>query len=84
MKDDEVRMSFSGIVGGENNRHVEVSFTCGEKYAEGKIPPCTIEKNRGFTDQEVESLEDYLFRNKDDIYRRAKKINPLRAFLGEK
>ncbi len=83
MRDDEVRMSFSGIVGGENNRHIEVSFSQGEKYAEGRIPPCTVAKNRGFTEKEVESLEDYLFRNKDEIWRRAKKINPMRAFLGE-
>ncbi len=77
-------MSFSGLVGGDNDRHVAVSFSQGKKMAEGSIPQCKITKNQGFTEQEVYSLEDYLFRNKDDIYRRAKKINPMTAFLGKK
>ena len=79
---DEVEMSFSGILG-DKNKHVAVSFSYGDKYAEGEIPACKIKKNKGFSREEVESLEDYLLKNQDDIFNRAKKINPMRAFLGK-
>ncbi len=77
----EVEMSFSGLLGEGKNRYIAVSFTYGDKYAEGEIPLCKIKKNKGFSPEEVESLEAYLSSNKDDIYKQAKKINPLRAFM---
>ncbi len=78
---DEVRMSFSGIVGPD--KHVAVSFTQGEKYAEGELPSGKIKTNKGFSEEEKESLEGYMIKNKDYIYSEAKKINPMRAFLGK-
>ena len=74
-------MSFSGLLGEGKNRYIAVSFSCGDKYAEGEIPSCRLKKNRGFTRQEAESLEAYMVANRDDIIRQARKINPLRAFM---
>ncbi|HAG69928.1 MAG TPA: hypothetical protein DCL38_08140 [Lachnospiraceae bacterium] len=79
---DSVEMSFSGLLGGEKHRYIAVSFTLGEKYAEGEIPSCRIRKNKGFSQEEVQSLEAYMYKNRDEIFRQARKINPMRAFLG--
>ncbi|MBQ7261983.1 MAG: hypothetical protein IJR19_11560 [Lachnospiraceae bacterium] len=78
---DSVEMSFSGLLGEGKNRYIAVSFSCGDKYAEGEIPSCRLKKNKGFSKQEAESLEAYMSDNRDDIIRQAKKINPLRAFM---
>ncbi len=78
---EDVSMSFSGILGPD--KRVAVSFSSGERYAEGELPSCLIKKNKGFSEEEAAGLSEYLKNNKDYIYSKAKKINPLRAFMGE-
>ncbi len=79
---EDVNMSFSGILGGKENWHISVSFSHGEKYAEGRLPECRITDNRGFSEEEKAGLEAYMKSNRKTIFNRAKEINPLRAFMG--
>ena len=60
MKQDEVKMTHSGFVRKDGKRVVLVRFERGSDVAEGRIPPCTIEKNEGFSQEEVEGLEHYM------------------------
>lgn len=70
---------FSGITSKGTEKRVCVSFSEKGKSAEGYVPSCRIERNNGFTADEVEQMEAYLEENKYLIWEEAKKINPLRA-----
>ena len=74
--DDEVVMSFSGLLGEGKNRYIAVSFSCRDKYAEGEIPSCRLKKNKGFSQWEAESLEAYMSDNKDSIIRQKDQSSP--------
>lgn len=70
---------FSGITRNGTEKRVCVSFSEKGKSAEGYVPSCKIERNNGFTQDEVKQMEAYLEENKYVIWEEAKKINPLRA-----
>lgn len=81
MKQDEVKMTHSGFVRKDGKRVVLVRFERGSDVAEGRIPPCTIEKNEGFSKEEVEGLEHYMEAQSNAIFARAKELNDLRKIL---
>lgn len=70
---------FSGITTKGTEKRVCVSFSEDGRSAEGYVPACKIERNKGFTADEVRQMEAYLEENKRLIWEEAKKINPLRA-----
>ena len=74
-------MLISGMVENRGRKVVRVSFLRGRDYADGLLPEGIIEKAQGFTDEEVQKLEDYLRFNRQDIIKQAKEINPLRSWL---
>lgn len=74
-------MLISGMVENGGRKVVRVSFLRGRDYADGLLPEGIIEKAQGFTDEEVQKLEDYLRFNRQDIIKQAKEINPLRSWL---
>ena len=78
---DEVRMLISCVVAKGERKMVRVSFFRGKDYAEGILPEGMIEKSQGLTDEEVQKLESYIRKNRQDILRRAKEINPLRNWM---
>lgn len=51
------------------------------RFAEAIIPDCKVEKNEGFTDDEVSMLEEYLSENLEMIKRKAAEVNPIRAMM---
>lgn len=55
----------------------------GERFAEGRIPDCTIIKNGGFTETELSKLTVYMQDHMDELLKEAKGINPLKALLGK-
>ena len=77
----ELKMTISGIVPKDGRRNIYVVFEDGERKAEGCVPDCVIEKNIGFTEDEVKMLELYLKQNLDMIREQAKYINPIKAFM---
>ncbi len=72
----------SGVMGEGDNKKIYVLFSDNEKSAEGRIPDCTIISNKGFSQDEVKQMEDYLRESKDLIISEAKRINPIKSFLG--
>lgn len=78
---DEVKMLVSCVVEKEGRKIVRLSFLRGEDYAEGILPDGLIEKSRGFTDGEIQKLENYIRTNRQDILKQAKEINPLRNWM---
>lgn len=80
---EEFRMTYSGIINQNGQKIVRVSFERGKDYAEGILPSGKIEKSSGFSTEETEGLSRYLLQNAEDIMERAKKVNPLRGFMGK-
>lgn len=81
-QDDEVRMTYSGIIAHKGKKTVQVIFERGAAdYAEGSIPEGRITKSTGFTPEEVEELNQFLISNTNDIIERARLINPLKGFM---
>lgn len=80
-KDEEVKLTHSGILAREGRRYVSVRFERGDDIAEARLPECKVTKNRGFTEEEVAGLEAYLERENDAIFDKAKSINPIRSLF---
>lgn len=65
----------------DGRRCVSVRFERGRDVAEAILPACRVTKNEGFTDEEVRGLEQYLESKNDEIFAKAKEINPIRGIL---
>lgn len=78
---NEMNMSVSPICAKDGKRYAFVSFTDGERSAEGKIPDCTIVSNKGFTSEEVEQLEAYMKQELQKLKRMAAGIRIIDAFM---
>lgn len=78
---ETVNMSVSQVFAKNGERYAFVSFTDGEKIAEGKIPDCRIISGRGFNKEEIGQLEDYMKRELGRLKRMAAGINAMRAFM---
>ena len=53
-------MSVSQVFAKNGERYAFVSFTEGEKNAEGRIPDCKIISSKGFGKEEIGQLEAYM------------------------
>ena len=77
-------MTYSAILRDKEGRKVigvqfERDGQTGRELAEGVLPQGVIQRQNGFSDEEIRDLEEYLKRNSDDIFSRAKEIsNPLK------
>lgn len=81
---EELRMTYSGILSHKGERTVRVIFERGtQDFAEGIIPSGMIEKSSGFTQEELTQLSTYLKANADDIFQKAKLVNPIRGLIRE-
>jgi len=74
---EEMKMTYTSVVTKDNKPMISLKFERGKDYCEGSIPECTISKNLGFTNEEIEGLEHYLRANKADIIEHAKSISGL-------
>ncbi len=80
---EAVNMILSGVLKKNEKNFVRVSFSRGSDFAEGIVPDGIIEKSAGFTDEEVWELQEYMTSNRQEIIAQAKKINPIRSWLGK-
>ena len=60
MKKNEFTMSVSQICVKDGKKFAYVSFTDGERSAEGKIPECVITSAVGLNRGEMRMLEEYM------------------------
>lgn len=81
MFNDNVKMSVSPVCKKDGKKYAFVSFTEGNRNAEGRIPECTITHNTGFSEEEVEQLEAYMKRELVQLKRMAAGINVMDNFL---
>ncbi|MCR5831613.1 MAG: hypothetical protein K6G67_05645 [Lachnospiraceae bacterium] len=79
----EIRMSVSGMTRTKDNKAVYVLFQDEDKSAEISLPGCEVVSNKGFSEEEIEKLKDYVDNERDSIYDLAKQVNPMKAFLGK-
>ena len=78
---DSVDIIVSGIFSRDGKQCACVSFTDGEKNAEGLIPDCVITKNKGFTRDETSQLEAYMKRELAALKKAASGINVVKALM---
>lgn len=72
----------SCILTKEGRKFARISFMRGEEYAEFIVPDAVLDKREGFSEEEVTDLYKYVRENRDDIFAKAKEINPLKNWLG--
>ena len=78
----EIKMSVSSMTRTKDSKAVYVMFEDAGKSAEIALPECRIVSNKGFDDEEISLLLDYVKNEQDSIYDLAKQINPMKAFMG--
>lgn len=74
-REEEVKLTHSGILVKKGKRHVSVRFERGEDVAEASLPECRVTKSHGFSEEEIKGLENYLELENDNIFKKAKQIN---------
>ena len=79
----EIKMSVSTMTRTKESKAVYVMFEDGSKSAEFALPEGGLVRNSGFSDEEIAQLKDYVDNEQDSIYDIAKKINPMKSFLGK-
>ncbi|SEA93911.1 hypothetical protein SAMN02910384_02797 [Pseudobutyrivibrio sp. ACV-2] len=78
----ELNMSVSAICSNkEGKKYAYVTFSDGIRNAEGVIPECTINKNKGFADIEIQQLEKYMKENLAQLKKMAAGVDVFSAFL---
>lgn len=78
---NELNMSVSPICVKDGKRYAFVTFTDGTRMAEGKIPDCKIISNKGFLEDEIIKLEEYMQKELPKLKQMAAGINVLDAFM---
>lgn len=78
---DELNMSVSPICVKDGKRYAFVTFSGKGRSAEGKIPDCKIISNKGFSEDEIAKLEEYMQKELPKLKQMAAGINVLNAFM---
>lgn len=84
-KNDELRMTYSGLLMKDGDKMVRVCFERGRnEYAEGIVPKGIIEKSSGFSKEEIGQLTVYIQDNAAEIMKHAREVNFLKDWLSKK
>ncbi len=75
--DNDVNITVSPVCSKDGKNYAFVTFSEGEKTAEGKIPDCKVISNKGFSGEEVEQLEFYMENELPKLKRMAASIRLL-------
>lgn len=76
-----MNMMVSGIAMKDGEKRAYVLFEDGASKAEGIIPDCKITSSRGFTDEEISQLEQFMIGNLMMLKKQAAAINPIKAMM---
>lgn len=79
--EQDVNVTVSQVFSKDGEKYAFVSFSQGDCVAEGKIPDCKVISNKGFTEEEVEQLENYMANELAKLKRMAAGIRVLDAFM---
>jgi len=78
---NEMKMSVSPVCMKDGKKCAYVYFSDGERSADGRIPDCKIISSKGFTEDEVSRLEDYMQMELATLKRMAAEIRLIDAFM---
>ena len=76
-----VDIRVSGVFTKDGRKMAYVSFSDGERSAEGTIPDCVITRNKGFSSDETEQLVSYMKRELPSLKKTASGINVVKALM---
>lgn len=80
---ESISMSVSSMTRNGEEKAIYILFTDGDKTAEFTMPEVKAISNSGFTREEMGKLREYVENEQDYIYSIAKKVDPMKNFLGE-
>ena len=80
----EIKMSVSSMTRSGDKKAVYVLFQDDDKSAEYSLPGCVLIRNKGFSEDELKSLKEYMDNEQDSVYAMAKGVNPIKALMGKK
>lgn len=78
---EEMKMTVSPVCSRNGEKFAFVSFSDGERMADGKIPDCKITFNKGFSEEEVAQLELYMKMELGNLKKMAAGVGVMDAFL---
>ena len=78
----EIKMSVSSMTRTRDKKAVYVLFQDGSKTAELMLPGCELVRNKGFSEDDIRQLKDYIDNEQDSIFAMAKQVNPIKAMMG--
>lgn len=81
---EDIKVIISPIIKQDGRQKIFISFIDNQdkREAEAIIPGCVFIKNKGFSDEELDTFKEYLKNEQTEILKNAKKINPLAEFFG--
>ena len=83
--EEELTFTYSGVIQRNNHNAVCVRFERKKEgrieYAEGVVPDGRIEKQEGFSGEEIEGLEAYLKEHSEEIKKNAKALNQIKNWF---
>ena len=79
---DTVQMSVSSMTRHGDEKAIYVLFTDGDKSAEFSVPGCKLLNSKGFDEEELHQLKEYVDNEQDYIFGIAKDVNQMKAFMG--
>lgn len=77
----ELKCTHSTVLSKDGKPFVSLLFECGQNTAEGTVPDCTIIRSAGFTEEDVEVLENYMKENRREIIEAAKRISSMKNWF---
>ncbi len=82
--DEEMKMTYSGIVPIQGKPGMSVRFERGKDMAEGILPAGEILRSSGFSAEELDALKQYLQEHKRELMEKAKQMSNIRKLFEDK
>lgn len=77
----ELKCTHSTVLSKGGKPFVSVLFECGNSSAEGTVPDCAVRQSVGFSEEDVEQLEDYMKEHRKEIIDAAKSISSIKNWF---
>ncbi|MBR1597396.1 MAG: hypothetical protein IJ661_00620 [Lachnospiraceae bacterium] len=78
---EDLRMSVSSMTRTKDKKALYVLFQDDTRMAEFELPACRVVSNKGFSEDELKQLLDYVDGQREYIYSLGKKLNPIKAMM---
>ena len=79
--DENLSMTFSGVLKHDGKNAICVRFERNGAYAEGYLPAAVIERSDGFAEEELGMLRAYMREHSEEILTEAKKLNNIKRWF---